>query len=192
MDDIKLLQLILVKDPQGLDLLVSKYGKLIYGKIVKTLQRESKEEADQIFNDVLMTLWMNIDCYDSSKGSLTNYIMAISKFKAIDFIRKNARKSEKETELNDEILNIPSEEISTVILEDQENFYKLISCLKEDTQKLFILRYLMEKEIDEIAVDLNITPTNVYTKLSRGREKIKKHLSKAAFSTLVILFIGNL
>lgn len=186
-DDFHILQLIVLKDPSGLDLLVEKYGKLIYGKIMKTLQNESRDEADQIFNDVLMTLWMNIDCYDQSKGNLTNYIMAISKFKAIDFIRKNARKSEKETDLNDEILNISEEEFSKELLEDHEAFYKIIACLNEDTQRLFILRYLMEKEIEEIAVDLNISTSNVYTKLSRGRDKIKKNLIKGSIALMLLL-----
>lgn len=187
MDDFHILQLVVSKDPEGLDLLVEKYGKLIYGKIMKTLQNESRDEADQVFNDVLMTLWTNIDCFDSSKGSLTNYIMAISKFKAIDFIRKNARKSEKETILNEEILNIADEEFSMEILEDQESFYNIINCLNEETQKLFILRYLMEKEIEEIALDLNMSTSNVYTKLSRGREKIKKNLIKCGVALVLLL-----
>lgn len=177
-EDIDILKLILSKDSRGLDLLVEKYGKLIYAKVSKTLQNESRDEIDQVFNDVLMSLWLHIDCYDMSKGSLTNYIMAISKFKAIDFIRKNARKSIHETELDEGLLNICDEEFSKETLEDPESFYKIISCLKEDTQKLFILRYLMEKDVEEIAKDLNLSTSNVYTKLSRGRDRIKKNLSK--------------
>ncbi|MGL4772755.1 MAG: sigma-70 family RNA polymerase sigma factor [Clostridium sp.] len=175
MEDYKIIELLLSKKSQGLDAIVEKYGRLIYAKVLKTLGDGSRDEADQVFNDVLMTLWMNIDCFDGSKGSLPNYLMALSKYKAIDFIRKNSKHTDHQMELKEEILNVPDgDDVFNEIASDNEAFYKMISVLKEDTQKLFILRYLMDKTIEEIAEDLNLSTSNVYTKLSRGREKIKK------------------
>ncbi|MGL5152174.1 MAG: sigma-70 family RNA polymerase sigma factor [Clostridium sp.] len=177
MEDSKIIKLILTKESDGLNLLIEKYGRLIYSKILKTLGEIGKDEVDQVFNDVLMTFWQNIDCYDASKGSLANYLMALSKYKSIDFIRKNTRHVDNQMELKEEILNVADEEdFSEELIKDNESFFKMISVLKEDTQRLFVLRYLMEKPIEEIAVDLNMTSSNVYTKLSRGRDKIKKLL----------------
>lgn len=177
MEDSKIIKLILTKESDGLNLLIEKYGRLIYSKILKTLGEIGKDEVDQVFNDVLMTFWQNIDCYDASKGSLANYLMALSKYKSIDFIRKNTRHIDNQMELKEEILNVADEEdFSEELIKDNESFFKMISVLKEDTQRLFVLRYLMEKPIEEIAVDLNMTSSNVYTKLSRGRDKIKKLL----------------
>ena len=56
-------------DQLALDDLSRAYGKLIYGVINKILYNFSEiNEVDECFNDVLITIWRNIDCYDREKG----------------------------------------------------------------------------------------------------------------------------
>ncbi|PFN02001.1 RNA polymerase subunit sigma-70, partial [Bacillus thuringiensis] len=56
------------------------------------------------------------------------------------------------------------------------NFYVLIKELNEEDKKIFIKRYLDEYSVQEIALEFGMTRDTVYSRLSRGRKKLKKLL----------------
>ena len=159
----------------ALDNLSRTYGKLIYGVINKILCNYSEiNDVDECFNDVLITLWRNIDCYDSKKGSLRNFLISVAKYKAIDYKRKiNKRKIC--LEHKEEIIGINR---STEL--DNEDFYILIKGLKEEDKKIFIKRYIFEESVEKIAKDLALSKEVIYKRLSRGKEKIKSNIMRNA------------
>lgn len=176
MDDNEIVQEIINKNPKSIDKLINKYGKLIFGVLNKILYSSNERwEIDECFNDVLMTLWKNMHLYDERKGTLINFIISVSKFKAIDYKRKIQKKNNV-IELNEQILKKDSIEDEYDLNSNNEEFYKLIKTLKEEDKKIFIKRYLMDESVDKIAKDLDISKEYVYTKLSRGRKKIKERL----------------
>jgi RNA polymerase sigma factor (sigma-70 family) len=52
----------------------------------------------------------------------------------------------------------------------------LIKELNEEDKKIFIKRYLDEYSVQEIALEFGMTRDTVYSRLSRGRKKLKKML----------------
>lgn len=174
MNDKKLIKLLKEKHEDSIDALITSYGKLIYAVINSLLYLpEEIEERDECFNEVLLTLWTYIGCYDESKGQLSNYIISVARYKAIDTKRKLSKHNKKE-ELDENIqsLTIPMEE--EIISKD--NFNSLIKVLDEDDRKLFIERYILFKSIEDIAAEQKQTKSAIYSRLSRGREKIRKRL----------------
>lgn len=162
-------------DQLALDDLTRAYGKLIYGVINKILYNFSEaNDVDDCFNEVLITVWRNIDCYDSQKGSLRNFLISIAKYKAIDYKRK-INKRGITLELNEEIIYT---EFNESIEIDNEEFYILLKTLKEEDKSIFIKRYLFEDSVDKISKDLGLSKDVVYKRLSRGKEKIKNYLMK--------------
>jgi RNA polymerase sigma-70 factor, ECF subfamily len=173
LDDNEIVLGIINKDELALDELSKAYGKSIYGVINKVLCSYSEiSDVDECFNDVLIALWRNIDCYDSTKGSLRNFLISVAKYKAIDYKRKiNKRKIN--LELKEEIIDIGINENMEV---DNEEFYMLLESLKEEDKKIFIKRYLLDESIEKISGDLSLSKDLIYKRLSRGRDKIKNEL----------------
>lgn len=159
----------------ALDDLSRAYGKLIYGVINKILYNFSEiNEVDDCFNEILITIWRNIDCYDSTKGSLRNFLISVAKYKAIDYKRKINKKGIS-LELNEEIVYT---ELNESIEVDNEEFYMLLKTLKEEDKNIFIKRYLFEESVEKISKDLGLSKDVVYKRLSRGKEKIKNYYEK--------------
>ena len=159
----------------ALDNLSTAYGKLIYGVINKVLCNYSEiNDIDECFNDVLIAIWRNIDCYDSTKGSLRNFFISVAKYKAIDYKRK-INKRGITLELKEEIIYT---EFNDSIEIDNEEFYMLLKSLKEEDRNIFIKKYLFEESVEKISSDLGLSKDVVYKRLSRGREKIKNEIIK--------------
>ncbi len=175
MDDNEILLDLINGEEFALDNLSRTYGKLIYGVISKILCNYSEiNDIDECFNDVLIAIWRNIDCYDSTKGSLRNFLISVAKYKAIDYKRK-INKRGITLELKEEIIDT---EINENIEVDNEEFYLLLDSLKDEDKNIFIKKYLFEESIDKISRDLGLSKDLVYKRLSRGRERIKSSIKR--------------
>ena len=175
MDDNEILLDLINGEEFALDNLSRTYGKLIYGVINKILCNYSEiNDIDECFNDVLIAIWRNIDCYDSTKGSLRNFLISMAKYKAIDYKRK-INKRGINLELKEEIIY---DEFNESIEIDNEEFYLLLDNLKEEDKNIFIKKYLFEESIDKISRDFGLSKDLVYKRLSRGRERIKSHIKR--------------
>ncbi len=173
MEDNEILLDLINGEQFALDNLSRAYGKLIYGVINKVLCNYSEiNDVDECFNDVLIALWRNIDCYDNTKGSLKNFLISVAKYKAIDYKRKISKRKIN-LELKEEIVSIGINENIEV---DNEEFYMLLESLKEEDKKIFIKRYLLDESIEKISEELSLSKDLVYKRLSRGRDKIKNQL----------------
>lgn len=175
MNDNEIVSGIINKDELALKELSKTYGKLIYGVINKILFNNSEiNYIEECFNDVLISLWRSLDCYDSEKGSLRNFLISVSKYKAIDY-KREINKRGINLEFKEEIAEVNLEENLDV---DNEDFYILLKNLKEEDKNIFIKKYLFEESIEKIAKDLGVSRDLVYKRLSRGREKIKNEIIK--------------
>lgn len=174
MIDKEIINGILNENEDSLEELKNNYGKLIYGVINKILNTSVQvSEIDECFNDVLLCIWNNIDCYDEAKGKLCNFLISISKYRALDYKRK-IQKNNKLIQLDENIIGnlIEVDNIQTQI--NEESFYELIKVLKDKDKVIFVRRYLLDETIEKISLDLGLTKEALYKRLSRGKEKIKK------------------
>ncbi|MDY7517464.1 sigma-70 family RNA polymerase sigma factor [Bacillus thuringiensis] len=154
---------------------IDRYGDLIY-KVVHSIldTAQSKVLVDECVDDILLIVWYNISSYDENRGKFRNWLISIARFKAIDYKRKS-NKSYQLQEFQQEIY----EDRKNVNLTKEErdyNFYVLIKELNEEDKKIFIKRYLDEYSVQEIALKFGMTRDTVYSRLSRGRKKLKKLL----------------
>ena len=70
------------------------------------------------------------------------------------------------------------------MLEGEDDFYELLSCLSEKDRQLFYRRYILEESTAEIAEKEGDTVQSIYSRLSRGRRRIKTELVKNGRETL--------
>ncbi|WP_257149174.1 sigma-70 family RNA polymerase sigma factor [Bacillus cereus] len=159
----------------ALHTVIDRYGDLIY-KVVHSIldTAQSKVLVDECVDDILLIVWYNISSYDENRGKFRNWLISVARFKAIDYKRKS-NNSYQLQEFQQEIY----EDRKNVNLTKEErdyNFYVLIKELNEEGKKIFIKRYLDEYSVQEIALEFGMTRDTVYSRLSRGRKKLKKLL----------------
>ena len=70
--------------------------------------------------------------------------------------------------------------IELQFIENERNKYimKHLDKLKKEDKTIFILYYFNEKNINDIAIELNMSESKVKSKLFRTRNKLKKYLKE--------------
>ena len=155
---------------------IDTHKKIIY-KIVNSYC-QNKEDRKDLEQEIIIQLWNSFDKYNAEyKYSTWMYRIALNV--AISFYRK-----EKKWLVRNDFYN---EDLIYSITDENENETDLdynIKLLQEfinnlnELNKALMLLYLEEKPYDEIAEIIGITKTNVATKISRLKLKLKKEFQK--------------
>src|SRR4030095_3379509 len=83
-------QLLKTKSRDAFAELYDKYSTAIYGIICKMIT--TTNIAEDLFQDVFVKVWKNIEKYDPSKGSLFTWMLQISRNTCIDYFRTSQHK----------------------------------------------------------------------------------------------------
>ena len=152
---------------------IDEHKKIIY-KIVNSYC-QNKEDRKDLEQEIIIQLWNSFDNYNSDyKYSTWMYRIALNV--AISFYRKEKKWSIKNDFYNEESIFKIEEDTS----EKQTELDFHLKLLQEfihnlnELNKALMLLYLEEKSYEEIAEILGITKTNVATKISRIKLKLKK------------------
>ena len=166
MDD-KIIAYIKQQQEKGISILLEQYGGLMKSIVQKYIAGRP-QEIEECIADITIAIWYHIDDFDASKNSFKNWVAAISKFKAIDALRKLERQQQT-TELHDEMPSTEKERI---------DWEALLVKLPLQEQRIFKAYYFEGKATKEIAVQFDAKESWVHNKLSRSRKKLKSILMR--------------
>ena len=85
---------IVAGDDQALGHVYDRYGSLVYGLARRVTG--SSAAAEEITQEVFVQLWEHADRFDAAKGSLRAFLGAITHRRAVDWVRSEARRRERE------------------------------------------------------------------------------------------------
>lgn len=128
---------------------------------------------NDLYQEVVLNIWKAFPKF-RNECKVSTWIYRIALNTCISFIRKEKNIPEIVT-LNPEVNTMIDEK--DPIHEMLREMYRLINQLTQ-LDKSIILLYLEEKSYEEIAEITGLTVTNVATKLSRIKEKLKKMKQK--------------
>lgn len=151
-----------------LDIIESHKG-IIY-KITNSYGNKPEERQD-LTQEIILQLWKSFDSYDP-RFKYTTWIYRIALNTSISYYRKNKNREQNTTELSAVFKNSLEASASFEDNPDLALLKRFINELKE-IDKAIILLYLEELSQKEIATIVGISPTNVGTKLSRIKKKLK-------------------
>ena len=135
---------------------------------------KNPDDRQDLVQEIILQLWNSFEKYDSRyKHSTWIYRIAINH--SISFYRKENTRKAISKPLSDNLMQFNFEDpTQDQELESNLNLLQtFINELKELDKALMIL-YLEDKSYKEIAEIIGITETNVATKLSRIKEKLKE------------------
>ncbi len=175
----KLLHKLKKHDEKALVSVIKEYSRLV-ATVAYNISRGSitKEDIEEIVEDVFVTLWENTD--KVQEGKLKGYICSIAKTHTLNKIAVVKRKA---------VLNIddydPEEDFSiedeTEKKDIQRELREIISEIESPDRDILIRHYYYCQTLSQISQDMQINFETVKSKLRRTRDKIKKKLIERSY-----------
>ncbi len=139
-----------------------------------TLYTSNKEDREDLVQEIIYQLWKSYDSFQQ-KSSRSTWMYRVAMNVAIQQL-KQQKKNLSIIPLNQESFNL--QEVKTPELD--ERWEKLQTQIKTLNllEKGILMLYLENKSYDEIAEIIGISATNVGTKLTRIKTKLKNNISK--------------
>jgi RNA polymerase sigma-70 factor (ECF subfamily) len=152
--------------------IIKEHEGIIY-KITR-VYTDTIEDQKDLYQEIVYQLWKS---FDSFKGNskISTWIYRIALNTSIAHLNKRKKKI-KQVTLDFELLKIADQK-DTVIEERLSLLYQKIKQLNV-VEKGLILLFLEGKSYDEIAAITGFTSSNVGTRLSRIKKKLKDNINK--------------
>src|SRR2546426_12516386 len=162
---------LLAGDERAVRSLYGRFGRPVYTLGLRLLG--STEAAEELTQDVFVAAWRKASRYDSARGRLSTWLMAIAHNLAIDRLRHDRGAGRPVLVLVDEMPEpVPLEEESQVI--DRETARQALSGLSPSERHLLALAYFHGWNAREIAEADGIPLGTVKTRLRTALMKVRK------------------
>lgn len=127
-------------------------------------------DREDLVQEILAQIWRSLDTYNDS-FKITTWMYRVALNVAISFYRKDKTTAYKHQEMEDKLLSYDME----AERENEQSLNELYTFINKlsGVDKAVLLMYLEGVSQSEIAANLNITVSNVSTKISRIKQKLK-------------------
>jgi RNA polymerase sigma-70 factor (ECF subfamily) len=147
------------------------YRGAIYNNILQVIP--SAEAADDVLQEVFVTIWKNIDKYDESKGRLFTWMLKLTRNMAINHTRvKNFKVHSKNEDINNyvSIIEKNNEEAGINHIGLRQQVHKL----RPEYKDVLELSYFQGFKQEEIASALKIPLGTVKTRLRNAIIELRR------------------
>lgn len=167
------LRLLRQRNEDGMRQLFQHYGAALMAIIQPIVVKD--EVAEEVFHDVLLKIWQNIDQYEDGKSRLFTWMARIARNAAIDKVRSKAyRKSGKTDVIDDSVSR--RKELSQTPSTDQIGIAGLLKHLDENHRAIIDLLYLKDFTQSETAKELGLPLGTVKTRARRAIRQLRELL----------------
>ena len=137
--------------------------------IQNRIKTESSEELTQ---EVLSTVWVKSNLYDSNKSALSTWIFTIARNKKVDFFRKNSKINFKEEDIREFLYQ--DREIDPIEENEVKRQIERINNELDEQQKIMIkMNFFENKSHKKIADELEIPLGTVKSRLRHILTKLQ-------------------
>ena len=141
---------------------------------VATFYTNNKDDRDDVVQEIIYSLWKSFDSFKQN-SSLSTWMYQVAMNVAV-FHLKRSKKAVTTIPIDTDLLNSPES-----IADNAEEKLKILQAHIRDLNLLdkgIVMLYLENKSHEEIAQIIGISKTNVGTRLSRIKEKLKTKINK--------------
>lgn len=174
MTEAKALSQLQAGDQQALEWFIDKYGPYVGAVVNSVLQgRMSREDVEEVSADVFVTFWKSAQ--KLIPLNLKGYLSRVARSLALRKLRERSQ----ELPLEEDVLSV--EEDALIEKLDQQERDRLVReavlSLPQPDQELFLRHYYYGQSVPVISESMQMNPSTVKTRLRRGREKLRQHLT---------------
>lgn len=167
-------ELLLQKDPDGMELLLKHYGPLIKYIIAPILS--SPQDREDCLSEVTVRIWERIGQFDPQRGSWSAWLTAITRNTAISFARSISRHDAGEYIPDSRPSADPAPEEAVIRQEQSKALKAALGRLTAGELALFYRKYYYMQSTAQIAAELGMTGRSVEGKLYRLKRKLRRAL----------------
>jgi len=175
--DDALIRLVALRRSDALSALYDRYSRLVFSLALHVVG--DRETAEEITQDVFYRVWENAATYRSDQAKLTTWMTSITRYRAIDILRKRKIRPERdsldwedvELELNSGGLDSP-EELTDLALQ-QHRVRVAIANLPPDQQDVLALAYFQGLSHSQIAERLGQPLGTVKTRIRLAMQRLR-------------------
>jgi len=183
--EIRIVALLKERKKEAISLVYDNYSPALYGLIVRIVN--TRENAEEVLQNVLLKVWNNSDSYDASKGRLYTWLVNIARNSAIDYTRSAKFKAEKKSNPFD--INVYNNNEAYVSDEKSKDpgLEKVITNLDVKYQKIIELVYFKQFTQREIVDELNIPLGTVKSRLRIALRELRSSLSGEVLGIILMI-----
>lgn len=164
-------QQIKLQNEDSIAYVLKEYGGLLHAIIRKYLHGKP-QDIEECIADVLISIWFNIHAFDPEKNEFKQWIAAIAKYRAIDYVRKLERSKEQLNKFESHIKLLQQSNARA----GHYDWDTIFNELSDVERHIFEKYYLKGVPSQDIANHYKVKPSWIHNKLSRGRKKLKQLL----------------
>lgn len=163
------------QNPKAQEQVLEQYGDYAWAQVTRLIS--CVEDAEEVYQDVFIKVFKNINMYDDQKSSLKTWIARIAYNESITFLR---RKRPTKIYFDDygDAEKLPEADVNATLGHaDEETVQQVREAIKHlppDEQAIITMFYYDEMSLKDIAYITESIPTTIASKLSRTRKKLCK------------------
>jgi len=168
--------------PTGQDrflILLDEHKKILF-KVASSYCRNAADREDLV-QEMVLQIWRSFHRYDD-RHRFSTWMYRVALNVAISFYRSETRRSRTTVPAEDSILEIAAKVPESAALEDDLLLLQRFIEQLDELDRALVILYLDGNRYDTIAEVLGISETNVGTKISRIKERLRRdwtaHLRK--------------
>jgi RNA polymerase sigma-70 factor (ECF subfamily) len=162
------------KDVTSLEAVYDRYGGFVYALALRMLG--SREEAEEVTQDVFWQLWKGGVRYDPERGRFSAFLVAIARSRAIDRLRRRRRPTDEPLAPEAVDPGSPSPEEDAYRAERRHRVRSALGQLPEAQKKVIELSFFQGMTHSEIADRLGEPLGTVKSRIKMGMDKLKLNL----------------
>lgn len=155
------------------------YGEYVWAQVVRLIH--AVEDAEEVYQDVFIKVFSNIDRYDADRSSLKTWISRIAYNESMTRLRRK-RQPMIYFDDDDRAETLSEAEVEKTLGHPDEETVQLIQTaiqhLPPEEQAIITMFYYEEMSLKEIAFVTESIPTTIASKLSRIRKKLCKLIKR--------------
>lgn len=177
MTEAELVKKLQSRDNSAIEYLQRHYGPLMRYIIAPILP--DPRDREEVFSDVVLTIWEKCGSFDAEKGHFTAWISALTRNAAIDRARK---RRVPEGELTDNI-PAPNSDPEQALLKKMRDaaLLRALNELPYDEKLLFYRKYYYRQSTAQIAGELGTSERAIEGRLYRIKKKLRCSLGGEDF-----------
>jgi RNA polymerase sigma-70 factor, ECF subfamily len=173
-EEVVLMQRIAARDQTALAEFYDRFGGLIYGMTLRVLQNQTL--AEEAMQDTLMKVWTLATRWDPDRSKLVSWLLTLSRYTAIDRLRKEQRQSPWTAIGLEDLLNLISQTrgVEQGWWDDQNQIKQLIQQLPPEQVEAIDLAFFRGMTHVEIAEYLEQPLGTIKSRIRHGLMMLKE------------------
>jgi len=165
-------------DTAALESIMDIFTPYVFSVLSRHLgQFRAPEDIEELASDVFYALWRH------RRRMKTDHLRGWLSVTATNRARSFLRKQGPDTVLLEEAVEQPREDVEELVEAEEcaRNLHRALDSLPPADREIFDRYYTREQTVTEIAAQMGLKISTVKSRLQRGREKLRQHITEGGY-----------